>query len=84
MRKKWSYGSCFGSKRKSQSGPNFIELLKSTAERDTFGYLTNLFYQTCENMGSIGRRSCKEIMKEKNPLWHNFVCFQMHNKRLQA
>ena len=22
-------------------------------------------------------------MKEKTPLLHNFVCFQMHNKRLQ-
>ena len=31
----------------------------------------------------FGHRSCKRIMKEKAPLLHNFVCFQMSNKRVQ-
>ena len=34
-------------------------------------------------MGSIGHRICKRIMKEKTPMLHYFVCFQMHHKRLQ-
>ena len=33
--------------------------------------------QTCENLNSIGRRSCEIIMKEKTPLSHEVVCFQM-------
>ena len=32
---------------------------------------------TCENLSSIGRRSCKIIMKEKTPLSRAVVCFQM-------
>ena len=31
----------------------------------------------------IGQRSCKKIMKEKTPLLHKFVCFQVHNEILQ-
>ena len=30
--------------------------------------------QTCENLSSIGRWSCKIIMKEKTPLSHKVVC----------
>ena len=33
--------------------------------------------QTCENLSSTGRRSCEIIMKEKEPLSHKVVCFQM-------
>ena len=33
--------------------------------------------QTCENMSSIGRQSYEIIMKEKTPLKHEVVCFQM-------
>ena len=32
----------------------------------------------CENLSSIGRRSCEIIMKEKTPLSHEVVCFQMY------
>ena len=32
---------------------------------------------TCENLSSIGHRSCEIIMKEKTPLPHKVVCFQM-------
>ena len=32
---------------------------------------------TCENLNSIGRRSCKVKMEEKTPLTHKVVCFQM-------
>ena len=31
--------------------------------------------QTCENLSSIGRRSCKIKMEEKTPLSHKVVCF---------
>ena len=34
-------------------------------------------YQTCENLNTIGRRSCEIIMEEKTPLSHEVVCFQM-------
>ena len=34
--------------------------------------ITNLW-----KFDSIGHRSCKRIMKEKTPLLHKFVCFQM-------
>ena len=33
--------------------------------------------RTCENLSSIGRRSCEILMKEKTPLPHEVVCFQM-------
>ena len=33
--------------------------------------------QNCEDLSSIGRRSCEIIMKEKTPLSHKVVCFQM-------
>ena len=34
-------------------------------------------WQTCENLNSIGCRSCKRIMEEKNVLVAQVVCFQM-------
>ena len=33
--------------------------------------------QTCENLSSIGRRSCGITMKEETPLSHEVVCVQM-------
>ena len=33
--------------------------------------------QTCENLNTIGGRSCEIIMKEKTPLSHGVVCFQL-------
>ena len=33
--------------------------------------------KTCENLSSIGRRSCEITMKEKTPLSHKVVYFQM-------
>ena len=33
--------------------------------------------QTCENLSSIGHRSCEIVMKGKTPLSHEVVCFRM-------
>ena len=39
----------------------------------------------CKHFGSIGHRSCKRIIwKQKHKLLAHFMCFQKHNKRLQA
>ena len=35
------------------------------------------YQQTCENLNSIGRRSCEITRKEKTPLSCKIVCFQM-------
>ena len=36
--------------------------------------------RTCENLDSIGHRSCKRIINEKTLLLHKFVCFHMAKK----
>ena len=41
-----------------------------------------LKYQTCENLGSIGNRICKEMMKEKQPCCITLCAFMpMRNKK---
>ena len=55
---------------------------------DTFGNCQRLVFslgvsqhmhtqKTCENLSSIGRRCCEITMKEKTPMSHQVVCFQM-------
>ena len=36
-----------------------------------------VLYKICVNLSSIGCRSCEITMKEKTPLSHEVVCFQM-------
>ena len=40
--------------------------------------------QTCENLGSIGHRSCEKMMKEKNTRVGRICVLSDRNKRLLA
>ena len=47
----------------------------------TVGAYPNICTQKiCENCDSICHQSCKRKMKDKTPLLHKFVCFQMHER----
>ena len=60
---------------------NFDDRLSQNCVKDQsshFVYLNIYIKQpTCENFSSIGRRTCEILMKEKTPLSHEVVCFEI-------
>ena len=59
--------------------PTALKTLDTNGQRSVFslGVSQHMHKKKCENLSSIGRRSCEIIIIEETPLSHEVVCVQM-------